>query len=361
MLLLTSKMTYAPLVLTGVAYFCYKKVELKKLFLGLLIVLIPFLVNQKIQYGEIFYFGAYFSRNVATYNWLNFVTTLRQGYFGEGGLFYSNPVFLLAIIFFSRYIYQKVRRSEFGIVEFILTSWLGLGLFQTLFITGPVFEDHLVGRIFLTTLPVLVFGFALTIEKFSSRLSFKAVSSLVLLFWQTYVTFSYMAISRIGHYKYAEQKQVGWNVVSEFLRTLLHSNFDAFSKNVFFVVSFALLITGLCILLVKSKILFLMIYKRLILASVVLLCAYCVGNFIAGTRLMKDVESDPLAYQNKVIGLNPDAYMFVYVLDIFETQYRNSKSEEMKTLIERKRNDYFLRVKNKFEQKNSEFEKMLND
>jgi len=359
-LLLISKMTYAPLFLVCIGYYLYKKKEGRaSLALGSILVIIPFLLNQYVLYGEIIYFGSSFAKNVNVYSWPNLITTLKQGYFGEGGLFYSNPIFLPIILVILATTIRNIWTKKFEVINLLMCLWLMLSLFQTLFIAGPVFEDHLVGRIFLTALPVLIYGQVLLIQKFKENNFLLIFSSITLILWQIIVTSNYFVLSALGHYKYASQKSIQLSEHLKRYNDLFVSNADAFGIDFVFVLVFVFLMTFVVYASLRWEELAKIGFERLILASAVLLVAYSGTNAYSGHKTKSYYESNREELKDYVIGTGPDAYMFIYVMDIFETQLRNSKSSEMRKIILKKRTEYYERVKEQFSSKTPEFQKIL--
>ncbi|WP_127718506.1 hypothetical protein [Halobacteriovorax sp. HLS] len=356
-ILVTSKLTYFPLFLL-----CFhdvfrsndlsKRTNILKFTVGLSTVLVSYVIYQYSHYGQIFNFGSEFSKHVSDYTLLNIWQTLRYGYFGVGGLFYTNIIFLPIFALVLSFLVVKIRRD----LRFLyLLAWLMMSFFQTIFLAGPIYEDHLVGRMTLTCLPLLLLGYSLCIKKIKN-LYFKAVLSFLLIGWQFYVSFTYVIKENEGHYAYALDKLVSLNSFSNIISARFAKNFDIFFENFLLFITIAIFATIISLSGTTRK-----LFERFCIycsISLILLSAIDYKNSSGNGRKFL-IESDRL--DNTVIAKDPKGYMFVYIMDTYESLLLNSKSKKMSERLVSKRFNYFKEVKGSYSHITPEFEKALED
>jgi hypothetical protein len=337
-LLLFSKLTYLPLFLLCIYSLLNNTDDNKlkgvfKFFFGVFIVFASFSLKQFAQYDQFFSFGVEFSKYVNEYSFSNIVETIKYGYFGIGGLFYTN-IALLPIFIYLVFTFIKQSFDDKRFVFLLL--WLGFSFFQTVFLVGPIFEDHLVGRMTLTALPLLLLGFC-GVRDLLKEKSLKVIISALLIIWQIYITFSFVIKDSEGHYAFAFEKIVSLIDFCNFLLLRLIDSLSFVVSNILIYSTFAFISTFFIMFIRSEKIE--KIFKLLISFSVVFLFIFSFSNSFLSKKNGKafiESRSESISIANR-----SSAYIYIYVMDIYESLLANSKSTKQKEKIYIMRKEYF--------------------
>lgn len=324
--------------------------------IGSLLVFIPGLLNHYIKYGEFFFWAGSFADSVLLYSWDNFKVTIKNGYFGVGGLFYTNPVLLPSIIGLILWGIEQLKNRKYVFETFIIGAWLVQGLFSPVFLAGELVEDHYVGRTFFTVLPIYLLGLGY-ILKFVKGNAVKAWLAVSFILWQAFHTLSYLKISRTGHYSYSTKKLISLEELIQFceeLRVIITTNIVS-DYGVY--ISFCLIISGIVYYVLYK---FNEKYMKAILAySLIFLFVASILNMYYGKINGEQYFADKKRYENVSIGGHPDTYYFIYVLDILNTQEIATNNQAVRTSIHKMRHNYYDKIKDKFLKKSDKLENEL--
>lgn len=301
------------------------KTLLKSSFLLLGVSLISLLNHYK-QFGQVFYFPSLYSEVVYDLSFLNIYESFVNGVLGAKGLLINNPILLLLPFF----IFITVKsKSKFSLT---VLFFLILDLCKTIFIVGEVFEDHLVGRIFLSSLPIFLLVHLMVKKANKTYEKFYGVLLYVVPFYSLYVGIDYLYYFREGHYNYAASSYLSFNGFVDFL-------FDYITLN------FAQVLNNYSVCLALSLIIFITIHyydflKRKFHNYIMYICiVYLLMSSIS--LLTPKVVSTPegsFKTSNKYLMIAP------YVFDIFEVQIVNTKNKELRDRVIKKKEAYNSKI-----------------
>ncbi len=353
--LVVSKITYLPLFLMTIYALIKNRNKLKKrdgifFIVGVLLVTIPNVINEIVQYGKVVFLNSEFSKTICVYSITNLITTLKQGYFGLGGYFYTNLLFLPSIIFLFAFVIKNIsKNSELKAISIFLGCRLGFGVFQTAFIAGPIVEDHYVGRLSLTALPMLLLGFCIFREKLKLKKIIVLISALALLLWQQFTLFNFLFYYKTTHYGYALSKVAP--TLKDFLSVFIGEygdRLELFFLNLVYIVFISIVISLLIFWMKLNKSNIEKIYKRVIFGNAIILIMFSILNFNYSDQNTEFYFKNKLQLKDRVIVDTPSMLIFPFVIDILKSQYLNAKTDEVKSMIRARRDRYFNSLEGKY-------------
>jgi hypothetical protein len=331
-------------------------------FLGIIIVLIPFLINSHVQFGSIFLQNATVPSLTFDYSVFNIIQTFSQGYFGVGGLFYTSPAYLPVLIiltyFFGKRIYTK--NGDFY-TNLFLYLWLVMCFFHSLFFVGPLIEDHYVGRQSLNALPLIVLGYCIILDKLHLDKIKLYVSFCILLLWQFFCMFNFLSYyNRDNHYGYAKNKfapsiQIFADTIFEYVSTSI----TLAEPNIIFILLFSMIISLIIYFLLLNFNFIPSIFRWYVHAICGLLIIFSFLNLTNSKENTIIFLNDPSNRIDRVIADSPDLFLFNYIVDILKSQSLNAKSNEARTRINEVRKKYYDHIKGKAIISTPEFDRAL--
>lgn len=362
-MVLTSKMTYLPLFFAA-TYFAVTST--RKLFLryltGALLVFTIVILKDIASFGELSLIGRAMGEFTITYSLLDIYYTVKDGMFGVGGLFYTNPAYLLGFIGCLMLFHSAFSRNKNSLILFgSLSLWLLMGLFQTTFIVGPAMEDHYVGRIMLIALPLMLLGIS-TLSGLIRNTFAKILFYVLFPLWQLFTLAQFLFISKDGHYKYALQKYVSdLSSVFQFFEQILKTNFHNFIADGLKVFIFVFLSTALLYFLYGRRDKLTFQFNLYLRYSSLVLLIFTVMNCFTSKNHGEEYLMSQGMRQNVVIANDHSLYSFIYIVDILRTQYLNTNDPILKEMIRKKHSLYLERIKPHLEDAPYDFRQAIRD
>jgi hypothetical protein len=127
------------------------------------------------------------------------------------GFFFANPALFIATIGTLCFLWQKWKSKTFTLIGLlVLLVWLVGSFTQTFFIAMPLLDDHLVGRLNLTSLPLLFIGFVYIWDKYLEPINRFNVLILLIILVSSFSTLYYISHDLQGHFSYAKTKQINF-------------------------------------------------------------------------------------------------------------------------------------------------------
>lgn len=350
-MLVVTKITFLPLFLATI-YFSFRKVETvrsKQLyFLGAVTIFVSAILKDYATFGEIVVFSRVMNEFTVDYSLLNLGISLKTGLFGEGGLFYSNPLYLVGFIGCIHYLIKNIKQFNDHAVLFVLMLvWLGMSFFQTIFIAGPMLEDHYVGRLTLMSLPLLVVGIA-SLDKFIQFKNHKCykiifLSACSILHLYSFVNF--MVLYSRGHYEYAKNK------TTETFFDLIDYGFiyssrliDQFLIDGGHLIIYSFIATLVVFFILKLRKSYFENFSYYLVPAAFLILVLTILNYKNSKENGYDyvVSSDLLRVVT--IADHPAMYSFYFVVDILKSQLYNTKNSELREIILSKHRSYLKSI-----------------
>jgi hypothetical protein len=348
-LLVTSKITFFPLVLAGTYYMVKefsggKKKIIQRYLLGMGVVFAANILRDYASFGGIYFMSKTVSLFVTDYSWLNFRETMRYGVLGEGGLFYSNIPYLLSLVgLFFLVKKEKLKEKETLFLWACLLVWLFMSLFQTVFMVGQILDDHYLGRMPLVSLPVMLIGIAyldsvIDYKKIRFSKGF-AVTGLVL--WQIYTLLNFLVIENSGHYRYTQIKTVSnINDIYRYLIDFINQRDSLIASNYISFFLFTLGTTTFFYWIIKNSEKVLLHLKIVFHYIAIFLIIACVLHAFNSKRNGIKYLTDNKLMDKVTIGNDYSVYFFIYAVDTFRAQLYSTKNEELKKRIIEKHRNY---------------------
>lgn len=285
---------------------------------------------------------------VMSYTWLDLIQTLKQGVLGEGGLFYANPTYFLGLVGFIWFSIERMLKNKNDILTYLcLLGWMGLSYFQTTFLVGPILEDHLVGRVTLTSLTIMLIGLVFLESKVFPKVKayHRWILYLLLAMWQMFVLGNYLTISMRGHYAYAENKVVGTiGELQIMLEIFINQRLLVWKMEYMAIIVFVMLTTSILYFLHRYKSRLTLVLSSYLVASSLMLLGLNLYNLENSEKNGKKFLDNSISKEQFTITNEPSVYSFIYVVDILRSQMLNAKSFEMKELIKSKHEDYLKSI-----------------
>jgi hypothetical protein len=367
-LLLISKMSYIPLFLLTVFTIFSKNLKRKSLFIflflvGVLFIVTPSLLNMYIQYGSIKLLNASLTQIVCDYSFFNVYHTFVHGYFGLGGFFYTTPIFFPIFLMLAKHFFYNIFKIRKDIVfNLILFSWLGMSYFQTVFIVGPIVDDHYVGRLTLTALPLLVFGYLLLIKQVNTKRRTFLFVGTGLICWQLFTIFNFLNLYKTSQYAYASNKLSP--SVTSFVKTIYQKIsfcFSSFMSNPIYLLIYVLIISLIIYILLRQQLEIASFFPKAIVLISTILFLFSLFNFNYSDNNSDIFFQRSENHMDRVIVDDASLYFYNYAIDMLKSQYLNSKSKRMRSLIQKTRIRYFDSLKGKAIKTTPQFETALDN
>jgi hypothetical protein len=366
-ILLSVKLTYLPICIL-VLYkilrkmICHKSLtKLGYLILFFSLIYFSSVTNRKLQFGENIEYSLYV-KYMCDYSLQGLFESLTKGFFGVGGLFYSNPAFLISILGLVKLAWNY--REKIDVFSaLMLMAWLGMSLFQTVPIVGYILDDHLVGRLNLTALPLLIIGFCFCYEKCMKSVHRKKYSFLFyfLVLWQCINLISYFGLKTQGHFYYAGHKIISWDLIPQ----AYHFIWERAKLNAGFLFSNISLISLFFILMafivksLNSRFRRDIFFNFLTFFVVItFLCTTLLNYKYAPENIVRH-KADKL-YENKVVVKAGGILVYDYILDRLNA-VNESDDEYGKTQIARILDDYFALISTQVVMSTEKFDKNLRE
>lgn len=364
-MLVTAKITFIWFFAGGTYYVFASLWKQNRKFIGLFLLssILVFLIaalKDLAGFGEIVFISHAMTVYASDYSWIDLYFTIKQGIFGEGGLFYSNPLYAVSLVGFIFLFFHNVKKAI--ILWLSLLLWMVMSYFQCVFLIGPILDDHYLGRTMLTSLPLMLIGLAYFDMKFMTKVwrPFKFLIGFVLIAWQAYTLTNYLSIDTGGHYAYALHKTVSnYDALAQYWYNLIYDNNHLLRADLLKFLIFVLLTTGtLFVIFLKREKLYSSIKIYLRYSSAILLF-FCLLN-------LNYSKKNGLAYlqdkdlMNKItIGDHASVYSFVYISDSLRSQLYNSKDPELRKIIKDKHSIYLEKIQPHILQISSELKQVL--
>lgn len=351
--LVITKATFWPICLF-VFILCAKVGYKQKKYLHLVFLVLSFLpifladiVNRTVKYGS-------FTSSIPPialfndFSFENIFNNLSGGFFAKGGLFFANPMYLIAtagLLFLFKNLYDKKILNWLDVCA--LLSWCILVFFNHIFLIGYIVEDHLPGRIHLAIAPLLILG----IIYFRNAPTMRYASKYWYLFltgcslWHIIITFNYIIVEFTSFYIYSintfPSRELFIAGFETYTRVLV-SNFSEILKYRLQIATFVFLIalfaTGLMRLKNLNNVL------KLFTASCALIyISMIVLNLVLHSGNIEKLKQQNF-YSNSAIGDGKEIFHIDYVLDFVKTiKSRNNPkiNEKIKLMTQ----DYYSKVK----------------
>lgn len=335
----------------------FKSIGLWSMFIVCHIGFIPELVFDYYRYGEmILPRGAL----VHLFNWdlAHISKKIITGYFFPGGMFFTNPNYLLGMfVFIVAIIKSSAPFSSLKVATIlILAALLCFNIFQFLPLPGRSLEVHIPGRIALPLMPFFVIGFAVLDKSLSFRMKFSILTLQIL--WSVYLWAGYVSQDVIDSHSWITHSVKDFDQYFADLKSYIKL---ATSNSNLTMVKLETLIfsSALCSFLVNiSK--KMSIPKTLKYISVVSLIGLVFVLTMDRFNYRDNLKSmtDKGEFHNVIIGHGREIYFFDYftdsILEVSKT-ISDKEKEQMPGRVEK----YFSLVENQVIKSNDEFDKIL--
>lgn len=363
-ILITSKISYVfvlMLSMSSLFFFDHGKriKEFLKYLLGLLLIIIPSILNEFVQFGEVVFLNSIFAEIICDYSFYNIINTLIFGYFGVGGLFYTNPLFFPVLIYSIYFLISKTSKTTY-LWTLPMLLWLGMCFFQTIFLAGFVVDDHYIGRLTLTGLPVIILGFSILVNRFQKYKRFFLPIGIILFIWQCFTIINFIGLDRGNHYGYTGQKVLGsmelfYSVALGYISQIIQHA----KENLFYTFIVSMSLAMLTHIIMKMKIKPESIMKTHILVTSLLLGVFSGLNFVTSAANQKEYFKTVKSIEKFVIAKEPRAYVFNYAIDGLKALYKNTNDKKMRERNMQLRRNYYDSLKESFLQTTPEFDEVL--
>lgn len=352
--LISSKITFLCFFLAGIWIIFnsfYKKDNKFLLFfsLGIGFTFLIAIMKDVVSFGEIVMISSNLASHLTLFSWLDIYWTIRQGVFGEGGLFYTNPSYALSLVGMLMLGIDYLKKDKSSLIIWTLFFlWMLMSFFQTITIVGPALDDHYVGRLMLASLPIMLIAFAYAIKKLESFLphNIKVIASVILLIWQGYTLSNYLAISSLDHYAYAISKTVPHfsDLIDHIVQIIKWKN-EIMRIDLFKFTIFTLGATFLLSVIYIHKDKLQSIFNYYLHISIISLLLISVLNMMNSRKNgMSYIEQKNLKGKVAIIN-DPAVYSFVYITDALRTELYNSRDPLLSELIKNTHLRYLDKLK----------------
>ena len=247
-ILLCLKPAYVPIVcyvLITTLYKSYKEKEFKKIILFVSSSLLLLIVNYLLwiqKYGMYPSFTRQFSE-VMKFDFSLFISKFLL-LFELKGFFIANPSLAIGTLGSIFFLYKNRKRGEVSLALIgIWILWLMGSFTQTFFIAMPLLDDHLVGRLNLTALPLYILGFVFIWEKYTSVKLVKYFMVFSILLISVLSTLYFISHDIQGHFSYAQSKTISlesFEIGMFKYKDLIFKNMNNFYLNYIYIFSYFL-------------------------------------------------------------------------------------------------------------------------
>lgn len=327
--LFISKITFWPACLGFGLVFCFRFFKAKRFSdliyfsAGFVPILAAAIINNILKYG--YFFPAATVPPVHhffDFSFENFNRNLIYGFFPEGGLFFANPIYFLAVVGFFLFLIFLFREKKVGTFIFATSLvWFVLAFFGHLNLSGYIVEDHLPGRIHLAFLPMLFLGFVYLKSRMPVGFSRPfALLCLLSVAWHLFITAGYLVMIQGSSFLYAGNMVPKKSLISVLLPKYLarvNENATGIAAHIWQILVFALFLTTIFYFIYKS------LHRERILRLFVFFCSLM---FLLSTCLnlifsSKNVETmkDQGFFQTMAIGNGAEIFHLEYVLQYVKT------------------------------------------
>lgn len=367
-MLVVTKITFLPLFLISLFYAIKKNQNSEKritiyYIVGALLVGVFTVLKDYATFGEIVLISRAMNEFTTRYELAELYLSLTEGFFGKGGLFYTSPLYLLGFAGFISFVYSRYKsKQEDTLLLLALLGWLFWSFFQTIFIIGPMLEDHYVGRLQIMSLPLMLIGLAFCDSKINIAKK-KMYTGLLLgglICWQAFTLLNFLALSAISHYSYALSKTVpSTDIIYRWLESFLFKKFEIMGTDGFTFTLFIFAAAFILYFLVKNKDeVYRGFHKYLIYAVVAALLFTMLDAF----NSKKNGEA--YLVQNNIldkvtIADHYSAYSYIYMVDILRSQRYTVVGTPLEQIIKDKQAKYLRDIKPHFLQMSPEFKQAL--
>jgi hypothetical protein len=361
-IMLTLKSSSYHLVLITIFLWILEKGTVKSRSLWIMFVtchlgFLPELIFDHYRYGELILpRGAL----IHLFNWdlSHVLKKMITGYFFPGGMFFTNPNYLLGVIVFVLAlikIHTPLSRLK-TITMFIIIGLVGFNLFQFLPLPGRSLEVHIPGRIALPLMPFFVIGFSILDKSLSFRTKFIILT--LQIFWALYIWAGYISQDVIDSHSWITQS------IKDFDK--FYHDFVAYvglavsNPNLKMVKLETLVFSSIiCSFLIywckKTSIQKTLKYLSVLsLAGLVLILVFDRLNHKENIRLMTDNGE----FQNVVVGSGREIFFFDYFTDSI-LEVSKTISEQEKEQLPSRVDKYYSLVEKQVIKSNSDFDKIL--
>lgn len=299
------------------------------------------LFNRYLKYGQIenpLFKGVSY---LMSYNLKNLLASFKGGYLSLSGLFAVNLSYFIGLCGCIVYIFKhKIFsfKNTYIYYAFSATALFGIYMIAPMFFLGNILEDHLPGRIFINTVPMLILGYCYLINNFSRRN--KIILQVILLALHMIYMFSYIYINSQNTYSYPARFLVS--------PIFMLQNFQTFVN--LCIENNLLYIKALLIVFVSSALTSLLLYmlwrhKKIQIAVNTFMGISFLGFIIMSWLNYTNHQSNiskldqERFFENKSIVSGSEAYTLDYVLDAANA-FLNAENDN-KFLIRKRIASYF--------------------
>ena len=280
--------------------------------------------------------------------------------FSLKGLFLANPVLILVIPGFILFIKFLKKNSAFNNLDIlILISWFLGSFFQPFLGAVPLYNDHLVGRLTLSGMPIFFISLYFFKTKLKNRKHFTLLASLA-VFLSLFSTLYFISCDRLGHYYYAhnsgislEYFQKGLAIYFEEIGQDLRFFWRRFGVGMFYMIfAYAFVMIWNRFKSESSKVKFVL--------SLLVLSVLFIPVFTSKENI-RTMEKSGI-YKEKAILGSGNSYPFSYLLDAHKYIVIATKAmgdEERKKKLSQKALDYVAQVRSDTIKSTSKMENYL--
>lgn len=321
-----SKITFWPisfLILSLYGWHFYKKGLVRRIgFLagGYLLVVGSNFLNKIVKYGS--YMDPERSmRHFLDFSPSNLLIKVTTGYFGQRGLFFVNPVYLVSLVglvFLLKSLYQKKKINLYDLI--VLSGWIYVSFFVFLFLLGDIIEDHIPGRHILSTTPLLILGLSYFRSTYLKKWRIVDFVLVGFCLWHFFLTASYFSLCRIDCYLFQNQYLPDAEQMSFLLQRLkinFSHNFDLLGQSIFQFFIFSAAASALFYWVRKYR------PKELLLSwsFAAAVAAFSIMTLLNLFFHSKNVEKMKTAkvFAGKVVADGPEIFFMDYALDYART------------------------------------------
>lgn len=326
--LLISKITFWPLAITVVLLIAAIYIK-NRMWRKLAILIAPVaftiaahMANRFIKYGFILYdFGPplkpFFDASFENYG-----RNLLLGFFPPGGLFFANPIYLLAVLgFFLLLKKLSIQKNISYTLLFVMLFWFALVFLGHIFIAGYIVEDHLPGRIHLGFMPLLLLGFIYLNSRIPEKLlqAWRVLLTLCCV-WHLFITFCYLVMIQGNSLIYASNMIPSLELFSSYWPEYMmrvKDNASGVAAHLVQIVVFSVLLTLCYLALTLNR------QRDKLMRAFSILCLICFvlmsllnANFY---RYNIEVMRRQGFYLNVAIGKGMEIFYLDYVLQYVST------------------------------------------
>lgn len=256
------------------------------------------------------------------------------------GFFAANPLFLSALVGLVFLIIKLKKSNTLSKVEiFVLISWVLGGISQNFFTIFAIWEDHLIGRLAITSLPLLYIGYVY-FQSLIKRDPLRNFFNILGICIGTFSTLYYISDDINSHYSYAFSKNIDLDSLMKGLvnyKSLIAEKFQVIINNMpYFFLLFLLILLFQFISTKFKKPLRVKLFSYLFILSYLMVYG---THFIQVDSNIKQLKDEGF-YLDKAIVHGLQIYGFPYTIDAhiyahYSLKARGKSRSELKDSVNR--------------------------